>query len=216
MSGTFTVKLDNPVTAVRRLDDRDQSLLPDVSPDGSCVANGDSPAQNQFHSGAQAQLEAMRDLEKQKAEVADLSRMLRSVVGQINRLYEGLLAGHNEEIARLSVEIARKILMQQVQKGDYQIESIVKAALENAPTHQDVVVHLNPADLAQLQKLQGSSTSRSKQDDSSGAFTGIKFVADPGIGRAECLVETPKGIIKSLIDEHIRRVSEALERASSL
>lgn len=212
MSGTFTLKLNKPVMAVRRLEDRDQSFLPGVSLDGVPGANGESPTQNQAHSGAQAQIEMMRDLEKQKAEVTELSQMLRSVVGELNRFFDGLLARHKEEIARLSVEIARKILMQKVQKGDYQIESIVKVALENAPTHQDVVVHLNPADLAQLQKLQSSRTARSKQDDSNGALAGIKFIADPGIGRAECLVETPKGIIKSLIDEHIHRVGEALER----
>jgi flagellar biosynthesis/type III secretory pathway protein FliH len=45
------------------------------------------------------------------------------------------------------------------------------------------------------------------------AFAGVKFVPDPTIGRAECLLETPKGIVKSLIEENLERVSQALQRS---
>ena len=96
-------------------------------------------------------------------------------------------------------------MAQEVQEGDYEIESIVKEALKNAPTRQDVVVHLNPEDLVQCQKVQ--------QEDSTGALSGIKFVADPKIGRAQCLLETPKGIIESVIDEHLEQIGKALEKA---
>jgi flagellar biosynthesis/type III secretory pathway protein FliH len=67
------------------------------------------------------------------------------------------------------------------------------------------VVHLNPEDLSQCQKAQ--------QDEPDGALTGVKFVSDPNIGRAECLLESPKGIIESLINEHLERISKALKKA---
>jgi flagellar biosynthesis/type III secretory pathway protein FliH len=102
------------------------------------------------------------------------------------------------------VEIANKVLMHKIEQGDYKIEAIIKEALRNAPTHQEIVVHLNPDDVIQCQKMQ--------ENDPSSSFAQIKFVADPGIGRAECLVETPKGIIKSLIDEHMERITEALTK----
>ena len=116
----------------------------------------------------------------------------------------GKAVEHKDEIAKLSVEIARKVLMQKVENGDYEIESIVKEALNNAPTRQDLVVRLNPQDLEQLQKAQ--------QEQPGGDLAGIKFVPDPDIGRAECLLESPKGIIESLIDKHLERVSEALKK----
>ena len=95
--------------------------------------------------------------------------------------------------------------MQKVEDGAYEIESIVKEALNNAPTRQDIVVHLNPEDLAHCQKAQ--------QDEPDGALTGVKFVSDPNIGRAECLLESPKGIIESLINEHLERIGKALKKA---
>jgi flagellar biosynthesis/type III secretory pathway protein FliH len=65
---------------------------------------------------------------------------------------------------------------------------------------------LNPEDLAHCRKAQ-------QQDEQGGALVGIKFVADPNVGRAECLLESPKGIIKSLIDENLERIGKALRKA---
>jgi flagellar biosynthesis/type III secretory pathway protein FliH len=68
-----------------------------------------------------------------------------------------------------------------------------------------VVVHLNPEDFVQCQKLQ--------QDDTAGTLAGVKFVSDPNIGRAECLLETPKGMIESFINEHLEQIDQALKKA---
>jgi len=146
----------------------------------------------------------VQDLEVARTEFSQSCRVLEGLVAKLNEFYDRLFAESREQIARLSVEIARKILMQKVQNGDYEIEAIVKEALNNAPTRQDVVVHLNPEDLVACQKagLAGSA----------GDLAGIKFVADPNIGKAECLLETPKGTIKSLIDEQLERVTCALQK----
>ena len=133
---------------------------------------------------------------------------LRSAAAKLNEFYDGLFANHRDQIAKLSVEIARKILLQKVENGDYEIESVVKEALTNAPSRHDIVVHLNPEDHVQFRK-----TLPNGQEELDGAFAGVKFVPDPNIGRAECLLETPKGIVKSLIDENLERVSQALQRA---
>ncbi len=102
------------------------------------------------------------------------------------------------------MEIARKILVQNIQDGDYEIESIVKESLKNIPTHEGLVVHLNPEDLSACRKAQ--------PDDDSGTLAGIKLVSDHNIGRAECIIESPKGIIKSLIDEHLEQIAEVLKK----
>ena len=96
--------------------------------------------------------------------------------------------------------------MQKVENGDYEIEPIIKEALNNAPSGQDVIVHLNPEDLEKYQKAQ--------QDKPGGVLAGIKFIPDPNIGRAECLLENPKGIIKSLIDDNLERIGKALGNAN--
>ena len=46
-----------------------------------------------------------------------------------------------------------------------------------------------------------------------GDLADVKFISDPKIGRAECLLESPKGIVESLINEHLDRISKALKKA---
>ena len=180
MSRTLTVHLEKPIVSVK-------TLAP-----LSAIADGKG--------GEQIQIQ---DSQAKIAAFSQARAALNGVVAKLNQFCDRLFAEHREEIAKLSVEIARKILLQKVQNGDYEIESIVKEALKNAPTRQDVVAHLNPEDHILCQKAQ--------QDDARGALAGIKLISDPNIGRAECLLETPKGIIESLIDEQLQRVGEALK-----
>ena len=144
------------------------------------------------------------DLELHQQRYHEMSLMLQEVVGKLSQLYDDVFAGHHEAIARLSVEIARKVLMQNVSEGDYEIEAIIREALKSAPESSGMVVRLNPQDLADFQKQQ-------EQDDTT--LSGIELVADATIGRAECVVQSPKGIIKLLIDEHLEQISKALIKA---
>lgn len=154
---------------------------------------------------APAEAKASDMLKTQRENLTKVYQALQNAVDRVNEFQKNMFERSKEQIAKLSVEIARKILMQKVQKGDYEIESIIEEALKNAPTRQDVVVHLNPEDLVQYQKAQ--------QDDATGTLADIKFVADSNVGRAECVVESPKGIIESLINEHLERIGKALEKA---
>jgi flagellar biosynthesis/type III secretory pathway protein FliH len=142
-------------------------------------------------------------LKSQKAEFVQACKVLNEVIAGLNEFCDKMFSVHKEEIAHLSVEIARKILMFKVENGDYEIESIVKGALENAPGRREIAVHLHPDDLEKCQKAQ--------ENEPNGALAGIKLVADSNIARAECLLESPKGIVKSLIDENLERIASALK-----
>lgn len=144
------------------------------------------------------------NLKAQNNPLQNTCKIINEIADKLKKHYENLFAEHKEEIARLSVEIARKILVQKVENGDYEIESIIKEALKNAPTSQDVEVHLNPDDLAKCQKA--------LDNELQSTLAGVKLIPDPSIKRAECLIKTPKGIIRSLIDEHLKQIGEALEK----
>ncbi len=194
MSQTLKVNLNKPIASVRFMDDyagsdRNQSPCPDVE-----------------ESGADTAQILKQDLEAQKAVFSQACQALNSVIAKLNQFCEKLYAEHREEIARLSVEIARKILMQKVENGDYEIEPIIEEALKNTPGGQDVIVHLNPEDIEKCQKAQ--------QNGPGSVLAGIKLIPDPNIGREECLLESPKGIIKSLIDDNLERIGKALEKAN--
>jgi len=184
MSGTLTIRLERPIKSARLLD--------------GCSRNSESATAEDMDPQANTE-------KSQKSLYGEVCRTLQGLVTKLNEFYDQIFAEQKEEIASLSVEIARKVLMQKIEDGDYEIESIVKETLKNAPTHQDLVVHLNPEDVADCQKAQS--------DGGKGSLASIKLVADANIGRAECVLESPKGIIKSLIEEHLEQISKALEKA---
>lgn len=193
MSQAAALCLDRPIVSAELLDGYPQS------------GGGPSSAHGSMDSSAQTPPTAPGSSDAGKAAYSQACQTLNAVITRLNESYAGIFREHREEIARLSLEIARKVLMQKVDNQDYEIESIVKEALGHAPSRHDLVVHLNPDDLARCRKAQ--------QEEQGGVLAGIEFVPDPNIGRAECLLESPKGIIKSLIDENLERIGKALRKA---
>jgi len=191
MAGTFAVSLAKSLKSVSILD----SCNDDCE---TSFTDSTNPAVNT------RQTKLIRELEEQKRLYKEANLAIQNLVTRLNRFYDEIFASHKEEIAKLSIEIARKILMWKIADGDYEIQSIVQETLKNAPTRQDLVVYLNPQDLAACQKAQ--------QDDANGILAGIKLAADQNIGRAECVLESPKGIVKSLIDEHLEQIGKALNQ----
>ena len=210
---TLKVHLSKPIASVKVLDSKPVVGDTPVSGVDAQVSGGDGGQhlREQLKNGAditssaKAEQLKIQGSEAQKAELSQVCCTVKGIVDKLNQFYDEVFAEARGEIAKLSVEIARKILVQKVQEGDYEIESIVKEALKNVPTRQDVVVHLNPEDFVQCEKAQ--------QEDATGTLAGIKFVTDPNIKRAECLLETPKGVVESLIDEHLEQISQALKKA---
>ena len=194
MSAPLKINLSGPVSSVKILDNHEASIIDNSLQDGA----GDEQ-------GSHDQTDQMEELQAVKNSFVQACQTLNNLREKLNGFCTKLFSEHKKEIASLSVEIARKILIQKIENGDYKIESIVQEALNNSPTLQDLVVHLNPKDLAQCQKAQ--------QDEPTGTFAGIKFVPDSKIGRAECLIESPQGIIESLINEQLDKISKALQKA---
>jgi flagellar biosynthesis/type III secretory pathway protein FliH len=187
------IHLEKPLRAV--------SVLNGFSGNEGLAAPGQTGPSVPPQQDAAEQAALMRELQTQKQLYHDVSVSLQEVVVRLNQLYDEVFAGHHEAIARLSIEIARKVLMRNISDRDYEIESIIKEALKDAPESSGVVVHLNPRDLADLRAL---------QDADEAGLSGVELVGDADVGQAECVVQCPKGVVKLLIDEHLEQISKAL------
>lgn len=147
-----------------------------------------------------------RDFEQNqtaKARPNELLSNLESIIESLSSMQSELFRKHKDDIINLAVEISRRILAHRIEQDDYKIRDVIKQALEDAPTQKDIVIRLNPKDYAQIEEL----TKSSEKDFAKGAT----FVADASIAPAQCMLETPKGIIESFIDEHLDRISEVLK-----
>ncbi len=195
-----TIRLMRPLAAAYLIPESELRIDPTTANPQSALMSPPAPA-----GGRHPQSDHLhKEFQEQQSELARLLVTLHEIIDSLHTLHEQAVASHPAEIAKLAVEIARRILRHKVDKGDYEIQAIVEEALQESPTQQNIVIHLNPDDLLPCQELQ-------RQNPQS-PFAGLELTVDRTIGRGECLVETPKGIVKSFIAERLERISEALQK----
>ena len=66
---------------------------------------------------------------------------------------------------------------------------------------------MNPEDLAQC-PMAATEADQKEQGK-------VKFVADPTIRRAQCVVETPDGLVELDVESHLQQIAEALHGEES-
>ncbi len=201
MAETLTISIAHPIAALRVVDGADGGTPVDGKPD--CFSQ--TAAGPQLAAVPTEQLRDPRGTEQPEQRLTQLCQVIDNIAGKLNDLYEQTIARNRSDIARLAVEIARKILACKISKGDYDIQPVIEEALKRAPARQEVLVRVNPEDLPQCQQFQ--------QENPDSQFASLNLVADWSIARADCLIETPQGIVKSFVEEHLARITEALEKA---
>ncbi len=202
-----TINLMRPITAACVVPERSGGI---VNTEGlgagpaECERGHSQAALEDIPRSSSFSEDVQKELQGQRNELVRLLAALNGITDSLHHLHEQTVTSYPAEIAKLAVEIARRILMHKVGQGDYEIQAIVEETLKETPTCQNIVVHLHPDDLAPCQALQ--------RENPQSPFAGLELTADRTIGRGECLVETPKGIVKSFLEEHLERISEALQR----
>jgi len=135
-------------------------------------------------------------------EMEKLCNILQQAAETLERYTEELFLSHKEQIVRLSIEIASKILAKDRDEGNYDIEKIVLQALQKVPASKQITIRLNPNDLKTMRQLTDANRFTAPE--------GIRFAGDASVGTAECIVETDHGVIDYLIEEHLKQVAGAL------
>jgi len=193
MAATISINLSKAISSINIVGQKNEQQDPQ-----SATSNTPSP------DFIAEQEKVLSELDTQKNEVEQLYQTFQQLIVELEQFYNKQLAENRKEIAKLSVEIARKVLAQKVKDGDYEIESIIEQALENIDTSQNLTIHLNPNDLEKVKAIQ--------QNDSDAMLNNLKLLPDPNLGDAECVVDTPNGTVEAIISKHLEEISKALDQ----
>ncbi len=140
------------------------------------------------------------------AELAGLRsarKALQQAEGKFCEIQKQFLKEAQQQLLDLSIEIAKKVLMQEIQTDRHKIDPIVTEALSRVQDRVDVIVHLHPDDLARCE-LAG-------QSDESANKSNISFVADPKVQHGGCLLQTSRGTVESSIDGQLEEIAKAMK-----
>lgn len=142
-------------------------------------------------------------LEAEREQLRQTLQALTDGLEQLSRLRQEALQAAENQLVKFAVQIAEKVLMQQIDTQRYQIDPIVREILGQVPARGRVVVRLNPADHATC-----GLARRHGADDADGSAA---FVADAGVARAACIVDCADGVIEFTAQSHLKAVAAALE-----
>ncbi len=189
MPQTVKISVPGPLQSVSVIGDSDA----DAGAGPSDRAGAEQDAARQARASIDGELAAIR----QARQAMDRS------VAELEQIHAQILREAEGQLIDLAIGIAKKVIMQEIHTSRHEIEPIVTEALRHVPPRQRITVHLHPDDLKCCKMIEKSDESPSDER--------LRFVGDPTVRRAECLLVTSEGIVHSEIDSHFEEIRETLK-----
>ena len=159
--------------------------------------NGDEEARRALSEQTAAARRAQQAAEQERQAAARARLALEHALAEVEKLQSRIVAEAESQLVDLSVQIAAKVLAQEIQAERHDVERIVREALKHVPMGRQATVYLHPADLA-----------RCEAPAEAGKTT---LVADGDLQPGECRVECEDGVVESRIDPQLRDIHRALK-----
>jgi type III secretion protein L len=121
---------------------------------------------------------------------------------------ERLAASYEQELMRLSIRIAEKIIGEELRTRPETIVSIVRESLHSVRHERHLVIQVNPQEADEVrQRLD-------RLHEVVGPGRQFQVVADASVTRGGCMVETELGVIDARLETQLKCLEDALTRAA--
>lgn len=136
--------------------------------------------------------------------LANVFKSLRDGVSALTGLRSRVLKESEEDLLKLSVMIARKIVQREIAQDPAILTSIIVAAVGGCTERDRVVVRLNPGDHGVV------AANRQAFMAVLGDDAPITLTPDDGVGPGGCLVETVTGTVDARIESQLDEIYRTL------
>ena len=152
---------------------------------------------------AKADAEALRTKAHEEGHAAGLAEWTDKVMAAARAEAERK-ERTRDDLVRLSIRIARKIIGREIESVDRTASDLVVQAVRGLHHEGRIRVHLRPEDLEKVQRERGRLV------DEIGGHVEIELVQNPDIASGGCRVETPFGIVDASLETQLRVLEDAL------
>lgn len=149
----------------------------------------------------------MEGLKSQNKDIATKVEVLAAVTKTIPQIKKDILEKGEEQMVKLAIAIAEKILHQEVSTRKEIILDVLKGALKNISETEGMKIRLNPQDFRYMMEV---------KKDFLQSFDGIRnivFEEDSSIKRGGAVVETMFGEVDARLENQLKEIKAALLRA---
>ena len=131
-------------------------------------------------------------------------KALRGGVSEIFDLRRRLLRDSEEDLLKLSILVARKIVQQEIALDRGILAKVVAAAIDGISERDDIVVRLNPEDYRQV------TTHKQHYLNNLSAERPISLKPDETVTCGSCIIETVMGEIDARLDTQLEEIYKKL------
>ncbi len=131
-----------------------------------------------------------------------VQELLEDVLAAKEQRAEALYAVE-QDVLKLAVKVAEKIIGREVQQDENVRADIVLTALRQARQQEMLTVRVNANDLPLVEKMR-------ERIDAFGRARYLDFVADQAVGEGGCLIESASGTIDARLETQLRVLENAL------
>jgi len=146
-------------------------------------------------------------LKSQNKDIATKLEVLVAVTKTIPQIKKDILEKGEEQMVKLAIAIAEKILHQEVSTRKEIILDVLKGALKNIAETEGMKIRLNPQDFRYMMEV---------KKDFLQSFDGIRnivFEEDSSIKRGGAVVETMFGEVDARLENQLKEIKAALLHA---
>lgn len=213
--------LEDPSTAKDSAQGDDQIELPtgkwtSLPPSGSEPENGadeeeESPQDRQarlekeaYEKGFEQGQKDGLDLERRQSE--EKGKQLDALLCELQGLKSQLYLEAEGELLKLSMEIAKKVLREEVKCDSRTIVHTIREAMTFLVDKSLMQIVVHPDDMDEIKQLMPELTTKTKGGQ-------LELVEDHAIERGGCILKTGFGRINATIDDQLWMLEKALEKA---
>ncbi len=129
---------------------------------------------------------------------------LKQTLTEFDQIKQQLIWQAEQAMVVLALNIAEKVIGKTIAHDPEVAVRNLKQAMELVSRTSDVVIHLNPTDIAHLRHM------KELGDDILGAFERIRLQIDETVEQGGCLIRTLDGEIDAGIETQITRIADEL------
>ncbi|MDY0191571.1 MAG: FliH/SctL family protein [Desulfuromonas sp.] len=173
-----------------------------------------APQQEQLDSAAQeAELQAAFErghqsaIDEADAQLRHATQALATACNEINGLKEKVLQRSSDDMLRLVLAIAERVVNAELSINPEVISRTVQQAIQAAVSAEEFRIKVNPDDLQVVQERKPLFVA------SLSGLSHIEFVADASVTRGGCLLESPLGRVDATIEAQLSAITKTLQQA---
>lgn len=143
-------------------------------------------------------------IELQKKETSNAIEAVAAMAKKIPLIRQDIIEKSEEQILKLAIAIAEKILNQEVATRKEIILDVLKGALKNVSETEGMKIRLNPLDFRYMMEV---------KKDFLQSFDGVRniiFEEDSSIRRGGAVIETMFGEVDARLDSQLKEIKTAL------